>query len=166
MADKSKLIIDKLEKLRSRLNVAVKIAVTATAIQIASDAAENAAKDTEFLAESIYVSSTEFSSYGSSYESSNAKFNAAKAIGRTPKGVRLGPNSQYGFFPEIKPTDPREVWVVVGAYHGIFNEKGIQGRKPFLTPAVYANRTTLTDNVRKSIDGLSVKSKVTVKDNA
>ena len=152
---KSRLNVDGLRNIRANLKTTVDAALISTARKIAADAARLAPKDIEYLAESIYVASAEHSEYEFSRNVAQDKYEQAKAVGQTPKGRYVG---SYRFFPESKPTDPREVWVVVGAVHGNSVENGVHTKQPFLTPAVYKNRGTLTNEIREGLDGLSVKA--------
>jgi len=161
MGLRSKLDLEGIRNIRANIDATLEVALVATARQIAADAAERAPKDTKFLAESIHVTALDFSDYDISRIAAMEEFAKAKAAGETPKGVKIGPNTEYKFFPEIRPTAPKVVFVCVGAEHGINNELGIRGRQPFLAAAVYENRGLLSAQVRTAMNGLSVRSVVT-----
>lgn len=155
------LNVEGLQNIRKGLHTAIRSAQLNTAYAIAAQAAQNAPKDTEFLAESIHVVAEDFSDYEISFNVSQERFAVAKAAGVTPKGRRLGPKSEYIFLPEIRPTNPDDVWIVVGAKHGTSIENDPKRKRPYFGPAVYANRGTYTNEIRNALDGLSVKATIT-----
>ena len=163
MPQRTRLNIEGIANIRARLEGAVQEAIMLTAIATRDLAKEEAPKDTEALAESIHIVSHNYSDYQESMASARIKWETAKAAGVTPKGVRIGPNEQFSGLPEIRPPNTSETWVVVGMPYGIDNEYGTvrRGAKPFLRPALLANRKTLTDAIKVAVNDLVVKVKYT-----
>lgn len=158
---RTRLDLSGLDDMRFRLDGAIKSALVSTAIIIRDDAKVLAPKDTTALMESIHVASFDWSDWKEAIDAAEAKFNAARDEGKTPKGRRIGPNQSLQTFPEIHPPSNNEVWVVVGVVYGNDVENSIRAPQMFLTPATYNNRATLTDQIRLAINGLSVKAKFT-----
>jgi hypothetical protein len=155
------LNLDGLTKMRAKLKTAIRTAVYETAEIIREDAKARAPRDTEALAESIYVTTTASSDYNQCRSNAESKFNSARSSGKTPKGRRIGPNETLDMIEETRPEDPDEAWVICGVAYGNNIENSATNPQPFITPAVMDNKRTLTDKIRKAMDGLSVKGKIT-----
>ena len=162
MATRTRLNLEGLTKIKARMDATIKSALVTTAIAIRDDARELAPKDTTALAESIYVATTEASDYEEATGAARQQFDQAKAIGHTPKGVRLGPKSELKLFDEID-MEPGKVYVPVAAEHGYVNEFGDVHRGPqaFLFPSVEANAAKLAATIRTGLSGVSGRSGVT-----
>jgi hypothetical protein len=152
-----------LETLRTRLDATIAVALVNTAIIIRDEAKVLAPKDTTALAESIHIATFENSDYEEAMSSAESKFEAAKSVGQSPKGVRIGPDQKWARLPEVRPDNSSEVWVVVGAAYGADIEFNPRNPQPYLTPATLNNKATLTNQIRLAINGLSVKASFSLK---
>jgi hypothetical protein len=150
-----------LQVLKDKITQSLGTATMVGAQALKDKAYEIAEKDTGFMAESIHIVGVDYSEYAEA--KANAEILSAQAfkLGRTPKGVRISKKSRYNFFDEVRPENPEELWVVVGAVHGMANEEGHQGRKPFMSPAVATTSKVFANEIKTIYSGLLVKAVIT-----
>lgn len=162
MPERSKLDTKGIENIRRNIGNAKQSAIINTARAVAIDAANRAPVDTEYLRESIHITTINYTEYPISFASSTEQYQKYRAIGKTPKGRYLGPRSEnsYEFLPETRPAVLGEAFVVVGARHGFANERDPRFGKPYLVPALNANRGRLSKEIRNALNGISVRSNI------
>lgn len=157
----SRLNVKGIHNIIQKLDAAIEVGLINTGHEIAYTASEKARKDTHYLAESIHVTAKDYQAeYDIAKQSSTERFEESLQNGRTPKGRRVGPKSRksYRFFDPLVPTETGVVFVTVGAVHGMNIENGTHVRKPFLAPAVYQHRGTLTKHIRDAVSGVAVEA--------
>lgn len=158
---RTRVNVQGLQDMRARLAGAIESAVMYTAIAVRDEAKTIAPKDTTSLAESIYISTEDYSDHDEAIAKAKDVFDQAKAVGKTPKGFRLGPNSVlYTFNEDPRPEGKMTAWVLCGVGHGVAVEygSGRHGPQPFLGPAVATCAGLFTSQIRTAINGLAVKA--------
>lgn len=158
---RTRLDLSGIAQIRAKMPVIVKTALLATAIAARDDIKILCPKDTEQLVDSIHIATTEVSDYGESMTSARMKFDTAKAIGKTPKGRRIGKNETFSGLEPVQPTDPNQVWIICGMPYAVNVEYGLGKNppQPFMRPGLLMHIGTLTGALRQGISGLSVKAK-------
>ena len=158
---RTRLDLSGIAKIKARMPIIVKTALIATAIAARDDIKLLCPKDTEQLVDSIHIATTETSDYDQSMTSARMKFDSAKAIGKTPKGRRIGRNETFSGMEPVQPTNPQQVWIICGMPYAITVEYGLgkNPAQPFMRPGLLMHLGTLTGALRQGISGLSVKAK-------
>ncbi len=154
---RTRLDLSGIGQFKARVPAVVKSAMLSTAILARDDMKDLAPKDTEQLADSLHIATSETSDYGEAMAMARTKFDMAKAVGKTPKGIRIAKNATFSGLEPVEPESDMEVWIVCGMPYGPTIE--YTSGKAFMRPGLLMHVGTFTNAIRKGVSGISVKSK-------